>query len=140
MCTALKCRFTLLVYHPSPNPCPSFCVMQLAATLVNCVYTVKIAQLCRRLGTSYFLNMASKPDHNNGCCPSAIECLAIQVLVRRKPQLYETGTISLQNKLTWCTHYCTIYRNLSDGVPCQILGHRSTYCLSSRYNTVVNNR
>jgi hypothetical protein len=31
----------------------------------------------------------------------------------------------------------TICRNLSDGVPCPILGHKSTYFLACPYNTDV---
>ena len=75
MCIPVKCRFTLLVDHGCPNPGPTVCVMQLAAKFVNCVYTSKTTQLCRRLGASYYLNAAREPDHNNGCCPFAIKTL-----------------------------------------------------------------
>lgn len=59
--------------HESPTCGPPSCIMRSAATFVSCVYTIKISQSFRQLGTplTFILpRVASENAHSNGCGPS----------------------------------------------------------------------
>jgi hypothetical protein len=56
----------------SPTHSPPGCIMQPVATLVNYVYTIKITQKFKQLGTPHILIFAlavHKSAHYNGCGP-----------------------------------------------------------------------
>jgi len=44
VCILYQSSFVLFLVHGSPSPGPPVCIMQLAATLVKWVYSVKITQ------------------------------------------------------------------------------------------------
>jgi hypothetical protein len=133
--TLYQCSFASFLDNGSPTPGPPVYVMQFAATFFTWVYTAKMTQLCGRLGTSLAVVCQVRPgnypaestQHNNVfvLCNKIVGDLRLRRAIALN--IVKSLRFSMENELTWYATGYNICRSLSDGVPCQNLGHRSTY-------------